>query len=328
MKWYLRRLDNNIAYMKKVDSSYVISDDAMAHQLLYQSGLDRKEQRKVFKKADQEWDPKKIREALLKEHEMCWELDVQRVCNAAKNKDRHNAHKSYVVDDLSNGIAGTDLLPEDVCSETLDEQCDLSSGVYDPVNPVMLATEAEQDAEEVDQSDVYFVQSDALEAAGIYRDPLDVPDYADEEVARWEQEETSEEEEEDEEEDQDDDDVVSLYTDCDTEDAPSEIMDDNDVWWIWNEEENDYEFSEFGPLGIEDHGQERQLLNTYIAGCQDGELEKGEEPDKELKDKLAEVYYVKRNEWRMHNYQQRLSSRRSKGKGLSLIHISEPTRPL
>ena len=76
--------------MRKKDEGTYVSDDFLAELYLHKCGLSRAEQKDIFEKAEGEWDPDKIRKAILAYYELAHELDESRVLNS--RGARRNPH--------------------------------------------------------------------------------------------------------------------------------------------------------------------------------------------------------------------------------------------
>ncbi len=83
------------------------------------------------------------------------ELDCTVVDRAFKNRGRFNVHITYVVDDLGQGIEGTDLFPEDCDEDVIDDRVDLQQG-FSPTQPRMMATGDYFDENPEDDRDSYY----------------------------------------------------------------------------------------------------------------------------------------------------------------------------
>jgi len=73
--WSFRRVDKNLRALESKDEGTYVSDDFLAELYLHKCGLTRQEQKDVFEKAGGQWDPQKIKAAILSYYEMAHALD-------------------------------------------------------------------------------------------------------------------------------------------------------------------------------------------------------------------------------------------------------------
>ena len=154
-KWFFRRLAQNEQIMRKYDPEHRPSKSCKANQVLFQSGLERKEREKVFKEAERVWDDEVFKTIILDRYETKHEVDCVMVEKAYKNRHNQDARKTYICEDTENNQAGTELYREDCDEDLIDEQVDLSSG-FKPANPVY-STQATEEGEYDDED--YHSQS-------------------------------------------------------------------------------------------------------------------------------------------------------------------------
>ena len=138
-KWFFRRLERAEGLMNKIDPEHKVSSNFKANLIFHNSGLERREREKVFKEAERKWDYDLFKKIILDRYELKHEMDVTMVNRAFKNRNRPDAHKTYVAfDPESPDMPGTDLFREDCDEECLDDVVDTTHG-FTPANPVLLA---------------------------------------------------------------------------------------------------------------------------------------------------------------------------------------------
>ena len=139
-KLFFRRLDEARNYHRGLDKDFQFSDIWIAAFYMQRCGLSKYEKEKIWERVNYVYDPDKIREAILFLYEKAHETDCTRIegSHAVKSGNTNLVH--FVAHNPDGGVSGTDLRLEYVEEQITDEMVDLSAGVYDPRNPIYLAT--------------------------------------------------------------------------------------------------------------------------------------------------------------------------------------------
>ena len=139
------RLDRYMKYAKKQEPNFWISPDAMGEMILYRSGLNREEQRRVFQHdtVGADWTKfEAMRKLCEKDYEQLHLLDLTRI-ELGKTRRIFGSKKVFVVDNPPNDI-GTPLCTDDLDDDGQDvflQEGQLLSGAYDPSKMQYVATD-------------------------------------------------------------------------------------------------------------------------------------------------------------------------------------------
>ena len=170
-------MDKNLRALESKDEGTCVSDDFLAELFLHKCGLSRSEQKDIFEKAGGEWDPEKIKSAILTYYDQAHEPDESRILNSRGYRNNPKGI-NFVQHNPTAGIEGTDLSPDMV--EEYDPHQDLDT-TNDTFNPAYATYRIDTDNPEDDPSTVLFTNS-----------PYD-DDYGDEDFEVEEHEENPDE---------------------------------------------------------------------------------------------------------------------------------------
>ena len=157
-RWFFRRVDKNLKALDAKDEGTCVSDDYLAELYLHKCGLSRAEQKDIFEKAGGEWDPERIKQAILTYYEQAHELDESRILNSRGSRN-HPRGVNFVKHNPSGGVEGTDLTPDMVEEYDPSDDLDTTGDTFNPANPTYLSTRCDEDEETEPPTEVFWTNN-------------------------------------------------------------------------------------------------------------------------------------------------------------------------
>ena len=152
-----RRVDKNLKALDAKDEGTCVSDDYLAELYLHKCGLSRAEQKDIFEKAGGEWDPERIKQAILTYYDQAHELDESRILNSRGSRSNPRG-VNFVKHNPAGGVEGTDLTPDMVEEYNPQDNLDTNQETFNPANPTYI-TQGEEAGETDTPLDVLWTNN-------------------------------------------------------------------------------------------------------------------------------------------------------------------------